>query len=172
MVPVTVRSFTSLDEIGATGESVGYFRSWNFERTGGEIGRIFRVPYPEYKVDRIRFKINNMCDTCLIRLHIRKVKDGVPGDELLRDSISIRVKRLALDDKAPEFDLRPYELVLNEAEIFIGFELIDCQHPGRSDCSFCFAGTEPGTYHYKSTGTAIWERTDDFAIYLKIFLRY
>jgi hypothetical protein len=162
----------SRDMIGAGGESVGYFRSWNFDSTGGEIGRIFNVPYSEYKVDKIRFKVSNFCDTCLVRLHIRKAVDNMPGEELLKDSISMIIRHLTLDDKAPEFDLAPYDLVLNQPEVFIGFELINCKHPGKKDCSLCFAGTEEGNYVYKSTRASQWEKTDAFAIYLKIFLRY
>ena len=172
LTPVTVKYFTSHEVIGTTRESVGYFRSWNYDSTGGEIGRIFKVPYAEYKVDKIRFKVSNMCDTCLIRLHIRKVVDNIPGEELLKDSITLTVNRISLDDKAPEFDLGAYDLLLDQPAIFIGFELINCKHPGRKDCSFCFAGTEQGVYNYKKSTAPYWEKTDDFAIYLKMYLRY
>lgn len=170
---VTVKSFTSEGVVGATRESVGFFRSWNYDSTGGEIGRIFKLPYSEYKIDRVRFKISNLCNSCLLRLHIREVVDGEPGDELFSDSISLTVKGATLDGKAPEFNLTNYDMVFDQKEIFVGIEAIGCKPtPGKKDCSLCFAGTELGAYSYRSTRHSSWEKMDDFAIYMKLFMRY
>ena len=173
MVPVTVRTFSSETVVGTSNETVGYFRSWNHKNTGGEIGRIFRLSYEEYLMDKIKFKINNMCNSCLIRLHIRSVVDGRPAQELLSDSVFITVNRLTLDDKPATIDLSKYELVFSQEEIFIGLEVINCKpYPGEKDCSLSFTGNEEGYFHYRSSLTDYWEKTDAFSIYLKLYLRY
>lgn len=167
-----VTVFNSHEVIGSNSETVGYYRSWNTAKTGGEIGRIFTLPYKKYKIDKIRFKAGNTCDTCLLRLHIRKVIDGIPAEEILTDSISLFVNNLSLDTKIPEFDLTPYDLTFSEKEFFVGIEVLGCGNGKKGFCSFSFAGTEKGEYVYKSKGTNEWASTDDYTIYLKLFLRF
>lgn len=167
-----VTVFNSHEVIGSKLETVGYYRSWGHENTGGEIGRIFALPYKKYKIDKIRFKAGNTCDTCLLRLHIRKVINGIPGEELLTDSISLSVNKLSLDTKIPEFDLTPYDLTFSEKEFFVGIEVLGCGNGKKGFCSFSFAGTEKGEYVYKSRRTNEWASTDDYTIYLKLFLRF
>jgi len=158
--------------IGSMSESVGYYRSWSYDKTGGEIGRIFFLPHKKFKLDKVRFKAGNLCDTCLLRVHIRKVKDGLPAEEILKDSISIYVNHLSLDTKIPEFDLSAYDLTITENEFFVGIEVLNCGNGKKGFCSFSFAGTEKGKYIYKSKATNEWEAVDDYAIYLKLFLLY
>ena len=159
--------------LGSTVETVGYFRSWNTKRTGGEIGRTFKLPYKKYKIDKVRFKVANFCDTCLLRLHIRQVTgEGEPGEELLKDSISITINKLMLNGKIPEFDISEYDLTFKENELFVSIEVLNCSTRPKETCSFSFAGTEKGAYIYKSTGNAEWQITDDYTLYLKLFLRY
>lgn len=168
-----VTVFNSHEIIGSKSETVGYYRSWNSGKTGGEIGRIFKLSYKKFKIDKVRFKAGNTCDTCLLRLHIRKVVDGyLPGDEILTDSISLFVNNLSLDTKIPEFDLTPYDLTFTEKEFFVGIEVLNCGNGKKGFCSFSFAGTEKGEYVFKSKAEADWKTTDDYTIYLKLFLRF
>ena len=167
-----VTVFNTHQVIGSTSESVGYYRSWRHENTGGEIGRIFSLPYDKFKIDKIRFKAGNLCDTCLLRLHIREVVDGEPGDEIVDDSISLFVNKLSLDSKIPEFDLTPFDITFTESEFFVGIEILNCTNGTKGVCSFNFAGTEKGKYFFKSSENAAWQSTDDYTIYLKLFLRY
>ena len=169
---VTVKAFTTHQTLGSNTDSVGYFRSWSHENTGGEIGRLITVPYKEYKIDKIRFKANNLCETCLLRTRIRAVVDGKPGSEIRSDSITVTIKELTLDDKASEFDLTPYDLTFTQPELFVSIEVINCKGKGSEACYFCFAGTEKGEYIYKTNGTSEWQAIDDYTIYLKLFLRY
>ena len=167
-----VTVFNSHEVIGSMSETVGYYRSWNPKR-GGEIGRIFKLPYKKFKIDKIRFKASNTCDTCLLRLHIRSVeKNGEPGDEILGDSISVFVHNLSLDSKISEFDLTPYDLTFTENEFFVSIELLNCGNGKKGSCAFNFAGTEKGEYIYKSSAGGEWESTGDYTIYLKLFLRF
>jgi len=160
--------------IGSTSETVGYYRSWNHNRTGGEIGRIFKLPYAKFKLDKVRFKAGNNCDTCLLRVHIRKVVNGMPGEEILPDSISMFVNKLSLDTKVPEFDLTEYDLTITEKEFFVGIEVLNCGNGKNGSCAFNFAGTDKGAYFYRSRGGNEWQATDEeeYTIYLKLFLRF
>ena len=171
MPPVVVRSFTSREIFGDRRENVGYFRSWSYDSTGGEIGRIFRVPYPEYKIEKIQFKVSNTCKECTVRLRIRTVDNEKPGIEILNQPLTMALGHRTLDGPAPVFDLTPYDQTFKEAEIYISFELIGCSYPGKG-CSFCFAGTEQGYFTYNSNLNSMWRHEADFAIYLKMFLLY
>jgi len=169
---VTVKTFSTHDVQGSTSESVGYFRSWNTERTGGEIGRMFRLPYKEFKIDKVRFKVSNMCDTCLIRLHIRNVIDGNPGEEILKDSITTTIHKLTIDDKTPEFDISEHDITFKGNQIFVSLEVLNCRSKTNEACYFSFAGSERGEYIFKSKGAFDWQTANDYTIYLKLFLRY
>ncbi|MEO6539998.1 MAG: carboxypeptidase-like regulatory domain-containing protein [Ferruginibacter sp.] len=170
MAGVTLRPLI----IGSTSETVGYYRSWNDKHTGGEIGRIFKLPYAKFKLDKVRFKAGNSCDTCMLRIHIRKVVDGLPAEEILPDSISILVKKLSLDTKISEFDLTDYDLTITEKEFFVGIEVLNCSNGKNGSCAFNFAGTDKGEYFYKARNGNEWKATneDEYTIYLKLFLRF
>ncbi len=167
-----VTVFNSHETIGSMSEKVGYYRSWSYIHTGGEIGRVFNLPYKKFKIDKFRFKAGNTCDTCLLRLHIRFIEDGKPGDEIFDDSISVLVNNLSLDSKISEFDLTPYDFTFKENQFFVGIEVLNCGNGNKGSCAFNFAGTEKGEYLYRSRDYNEWKNSDDYTIYLKLFLRY
>jgi hypothetical protein len=167
-----VTVFNSHELVGSTSETVGFYRSWDYKNKGGEIGRIFKVPYKKFKLDKIRFKAGNTCDTCSLRLHIRYLENGQPGDEIFRDSVTVLVNSLSLDSKISEFDLTPYDFTFTESDFFVGIELLNCGNGKKGFCSFNFAGTEKGEYLYKSNAGNQWESSNDYTIFLKLFLRY
>lgn len=168
----TVTVFNKHQTVGLMSESVGYFRSWSYNNTGGEIGRIFKLPSKKYKIDKVRFKVANFCDTCLLRLRFREVVNGRPGNEIISDSISMYVNRLTLADKVPEFDLTDYDFTFNQDQLFVSIEVLGCSSKQKQFCSFSFAGTDEGDYIYKSKGHYEWEKTEDYAIFLRLFFRY
>lgn len=170
MEGVTV--FNSHETMGIISQTVGYYRSWSYDKTGGEIGRIFNLPYKKYKIDKVRFKVANLCDTCSLRVHIRKVVNGEPGEEIITDSITTSINKLTLDDKVSEFDLTPYDFTFTQSQLFVSLEVLGCSNKFKEFCSFSFAGTDKGEYIYKSKGNANWQSTDDYTIFLKLFLRY
>lgn len=171
--PVILKSYTTEEAVGSNSEVTGYFRSWNHNKTGGEIGKMFYVNHDEYKLDRVRFKVNNQCDTCQIRLHIREMVNDLPGEEILYDSISTEVKKLSFDDKFSEFDLRPYEVILKNKSIFVSLEILGCSKANGTACSICYIGTEHGTFYYKTRKQADWsESGNDYSIYMKLIYKY
>jgi hypothetical protein len=168
-----VTIFNSHEVIGSNSESVGYYRSWSYKNKGAEIGRYFKLPYKKFKIDKIRFKAGNTCDTCLLRLHLRYIDNtGQPGNEIIEDSISVLVRNLSLDSKVSEFDLTPYDFTFTQNEFFVGLELLNCGNGKKGSCAFNFAGTEKGEYIYRTNDTGDWKTTDDYTIYLKLFLRF
>jgi hypothetical protein len=169
---VIVRSFSKEDVAGAKIETVGYFRSWNTKGAGGEIGREIIVAHKEYQVAKVRFKIYSSCDTSIIRLHIREFVDGRPGEELLTDSIAQTINNAAIADKAYEFDLSNYNIILKNNDIFVSFEVLKGARKDNSSCSFAFVGSEPGIYQYKSTPYDGWTSTQDYTIFMKVYFKY
>jgi hypothetical protein len=169
---VVVRSFSKEEIAGAKTENVGYFRSWNTDNTGGEIGRSFLPNHKEYQVAKVRFKVYNTYDTCIIRLHIREVVNGQPGRELLRDSVAQVIKRSATAEKPYEFDLNKYNVILSQQNIFVSFEVLEGTKSDNSNRSLSFVGSEAGNYFYKSGEVDSWHSSDDYTIYMKLSLRY
>ena len=174
MAPIKIRSFSNAAILGTTLEAAGYFRSWSCEKKGGEIGRVFMMPQTEYKLQKVKFKVNNSCDTCMFRLHLRSVFNDYPDKEILSDSISIMIKKLPwTNDGMPEFDLSGYNIILSRKKLFIGIETLGCSNQGHSACSLSFVGTEPGNFLFKSTDISEWQLANtDYNIYMKLFLNY
>ena len=170
--PVTVRTFFNQNAIDINSEGFEFFRGWYNVMTGGEIGRILEVPHEEYQIEKIRFKTDNKCDTCLIRLHIREVINDLPGKEILKDNIIIPISSLTSKDKSPEFDLHDYNIVLADKKIYIGFEVINCHSEVSGIKSLCFVGTEFGQYVYKTFVDATWEKDEMYSIYVQLSLKY
>src|SRR5262249_21725332 len=113
---VVVKSYTNHSSEGSTSEVTGFFRSWATNKDAGEIGRIIQMRSNDFKVERVRFKANSQCDTCIVRLHIRSLTNGLPGEDLLKDSITVEVHRTAFDDKSVEFDLTNKNLIIKNKE--------------------------------------------------------
>ena len=169
---VIVRAFSKEDVAGAKIETVGYFRSWDTKKNGGEIGREIIVAHKEYQVAKVRFKIYSSCDTSVIRLHIREFIDGRPGEELLTDSIAQTINNATTADKAYEFDLNKYNIILSNNNIFVSFEVLKGSRSDNTTCSFAFVGSEPGIYQYRSRWNDGWTATNDYTIFMKVFFKY
>ncbi len=169
---VVIRSFSKEEIAGAKTENVGYFRSWNTDNTGGEIGRTFLPNHKEYQVAKVRFKVYNTYDTCIIRLHIREVVNGQPGRELLRDSVAQVIKKTAAAEKPYEFDLNKYNVILSQQNIFVSFEVLEGTKSDNTNRSLSFVGSEVGNYFYKSGEVDSWHSSDEYTIYMKLSLRY
>lgn len=169
MENVTLKAYQKEAVEGNKLDVNGYFYSWPTKGTGAEIGRIFDIQYDDYLVDKIRFKVNNQCDVCQIRLRIRSVKNGYPDNLLVLDSIAMPIKKLSFDDKYSEFDLSSRKIILKEKQVFVSLEVMQCSG---QPCSFCFIGTEPGTYMTKKNETDDWKENNDHNIYLKFYYKH
>ena len=168
-----LKSYSVESSEGSKSEVSGFFRSWYTKKTGGEIGRILYVNSNDFKLEKVRFKINNQCDTCVIRLHVRDLRNGLPDMDLLNDSISIVANRLSFDDKFSEFDLRPYEVIIKKNKyIFIGFETLYCNSVNNGSCSLCYIGTEDGNFLYRPRAYKDWEESTEHSIYIRLFYKY
>ena len=172
MESVVIRSFKKEEITGAKSEIVGYYRSWNADNTGGEIGRSFLPGHNEYQVSKVRFKVYNTYDTCIIRIHVRELKNGEPGRELLRDSVAQIISRSPIADKPYEFDLEKYNLILSQKDIFVSFEVLEGTQSDNSSRSLSFVGSEEGSYFYRSGPYDSWHSSDSYTIYMKVLLKY
>ena len=170
---VVIKSYTNHSSEGSTSEVTGFFRSWTTGKDGGEIGRIIQMKSNDFKVERVRFKANSQCDTCIVRLHIRSLNNGLPGEDLLRDSITVDIHRTSFDDKSVEFDLSDKNIIIKNKEyLFIGLETIRCNSFKGSSCSLAYIGTEEGNYLYRTKDYRDWEESTMHSLYLKIFYTY
>ncbi len=171
---IELKSYTSEASQGTLSDKTGYFWSWHTKQTGGEIGRIMYVNSNDYKLERVRIKINNQCDTCLIRLHVRELNNGLPGEDLLTDSISIITNRLSFDDKFAEFDLRNSNVIIKKNKyVFVGFETLNCNSTGlTSGCSLAYIGTEEGNFLYRDKSYSEWEESTMHSLYIRLFYKY
>lgn len=156
----------------AANSDISYFRGWYSHKTGGEIGNIIEVPHKFYKIDKIFFKADNNFDTCLVRLHVRKVVNSWPADELLTEEFILPVTRLSIYDKSCEFDLSAYNLVLSEKEVYVGLEVIECSSHTPSPASLSFVGTQKGEHVYKSFAHSLWEKHNGFGLYFELGLQF
>ena len=154
---VTHVSFIKESILGNSSMNGAMFRAWYDYKTGGEIGKIINVPESQYRIDKIRFRVDNKCDTCWMRLHIRKVVNNQPGEELLKQEIIFPVTSYSLKDAGPEIDLSDYNIVLSDFTIFVSLEVINCSSAESNFSSLCFIGEENGEYVYKSFVNSDWE---------------
>lgn len=168
----SVTVFSRYHTVGDISDRTGYYRSWNTENTGGEIGKIFKLPFDAFKIEKVRFKAGNTCDTCILKLHIREVVNEIPGDDLLEKEVTTMVSRLSLDDKISEFDLTPYKITFYEEEIFVSIEVLRCSNRNKEFCSFSFAGTDKGENIFKPGRNSKWQSSNDDSIFLRLSLRY
>ncbi len=172
MESVIVRSFNKEEIAGANSEIVGYFRSWNNDFTGGEIGRTFFPNHKEYQVAKVRFKVFNTYDTCIARIHIRAVNHGQIGNELITADIAQPIAKSITKETTCEFDLSKYNITLSQQNIFVGIEIIKKGQTDNTSRSLSFVGSETGNYYYKSSETDPWDSFDEYTIYMKLLLKY
>lgn len=170
---VVVKSYSNQAAEGSISEVTGYFRSWTTKKGGGEIGRIIGVRSDDFKVERVRFKVNNQCDTCVVRLHIRDLRNGLPDMDLLRDSITIEINQKSFDDKFVEFDLRAKNIIIQKHQyVFVSLETIHCNSAGNNGCSLAYIGTENGNFLYRTKDYREWEESTAHSLYLRMFYNY
>jgi hypothetical protein len=149
-----------------------YYRGWYEYRTGGEIGRIIKVLHKKYKLNRVSFQVDNKCDTCWLRLRVRKVTHFEPAEDLLQQSVIIPVTKHTPDEGAIEFDISDLGLLLREKNVYIGFEVIDCKNTDGRPLSLCFIGADYGQHYFRKFPTVKWTNEEAYGLYLKMFFDY
>lgn len=170
---VTVISYLNSASDGAIATDAAFFRSWTSNKNGGEIGRLFYINSDNYKIEKVRVKINNQCDTCVLRLRIRGLKYGFPDYELLHDSVSVVAGKYNFNDKFLDIDLRHLNVIIKKnRQIYIGLETLYCNNKKDKTCSLCYIGTESGSYFYRTKNYEDWQISDESNIYMKIFYRF
>jgi hypothetical protein len=168
---ISLNSFLHTATVGSSSQEFTFYRGWFERKTGGEIGRVVSIPHKKYKLEKIFFKADNTCDTCWVRLHIRKMQGDAPGDELLADNVIVPFSKLNFNDQ-PAFDLGEYNIVLSDKRVFIGFEVLNCSNVASTTSSLCFIGTEYGDYLYKSYANSPWEKGAYYNIDISMFLKF
>lgn len=170
---VTVTSYLHSSAEGNIATNAAYFRNWTSNKNGGEIGRILNIGKDNYKIEKVRVKINNQCDTCVLRLRIRGLKNGYPDYELLYDSTSVVAGKYHFGDKFLEIDLRKKNVIIKKhRQIYVGFETLYCNNKKGTTCSLCYIGTEDGDYYYRTKDYEDWQISQESALYMRVFYRF
>jgi len=172
MPGVTVYDLKKSGKMGDDTTNYSYYRGWYEYRTGGEIGRIVNVLHKKYKLNRITFQVDNKCDTCWLRLRVRKVTHFEPAEDLLQQSVIIPITKHTPNDGVIEFDVSDLGLLLREKKIYIGFEVIDCKNNDNTPLSFCFIGADYGEHYFRKFPTVKWVTDENYGLYLKMFFDY
>ena len=169
---VMVYDLKKRGQMGDDTTNYSFYRGWYEYRTGGEIGRIVNVLHKKYKLNRIAFQVDNKCDTCWLRLRVRKVAHFEPAEDLLQQSVIIPVTKHTPLDGVMEFDISDLGLLLREKKIYIGFEVIDCKNNDGRPLSLCFIGADYGEHYFRKYPTIGWTSEDAYGLYLKMFFDY
>ena len=169
---VMVYDLRKSGRMGDDTANYSFYRGWYEYRTGGEIGRVINVLHKKYKLNRIAFQVDNKCDTCWLRLRVRKVAHFEPAEDLLQQSVIIPVTKHTPLDGVMEFDISDLGLLLREKKIYIGFEVIDCKNVDGRPLSLCFIGADYGEHYFRKYPTVAWTNEDAYGLYLKMFFDY
>jgi hypothetical protein len=113
---------------------------------GSEMAIRIRIKDPPTYLDKFRWHISyNTEDTTTFRINIYSVENGLPGENLLRDNLIVQLGK----QKGPmEFDLSPYDLVVND-DFFISLEWV----AGNKNSGIVFSAGfgNKGTYYRKAS---------------------
>jgi hypothetical protein len=170
---VTVTSYLNSGSEGALATDAAFFRNWTSNKNGREIGRLLYIHSDNYKIEKVRIKINNQCDTCVLRMRIRGLKNGLPDYELLHDSVSVVAGQYDFNGKFLDVDLRHLNVIIKKhRQVYVGFETLYCNNKKDKTCSLCYIGTEEGSYFYRTKNYEDWHISDESNIYMKIFYRF
>ena len=169
---VMVYDFKNSSKLGDDTASYSLYRGWYEYRTGGEIGRVIKVLHRKYKINKVAFQVDNKCDTCWLRLRVRKVVHFEPGDDLLTQSVIIPITKHTPKDGVLEFDISDLGLLLKEKNVYIGFEVINCKNTDGKPLSLCFIGADYGQHYFRKYPTVKWVNEDAYGLYLKMFFDY
>jgi hypothetical protein len=147
----------------------GYYRSWNVENDGGEIGYVFWMPRTKIQVGQVQVKVNHNYDTCWLKLHLRDVPLSglaLPENELLKKNVVIAT---TTKYGLVEFDLNWESVSLPNNQLYIGFELLKCGCSTSTAPSFFYMGNEEGENFYRDADKTEWKRSTDYTIYVRMF---
>lgn len=177
---------SSIPSANGQEKRISYYRGWNEKGTGGEIGQVFQLPASKMKLQAVQLKINQNYDTCFVKLHIRTVgkkpvmadsslkkfvalqNESYPGEELLTEEIIIpATNKFGL----LVFDLEDKNIQLNTSKVFIGFEIISCQHSDSDVPSFFFMGSQEGENIFKEYKRSEWKPGHMYTIFINLLLK-
>ncbi len=155
---VTVRpKKTKPFNVGNTGATNQVMLGFSSTLPGTEIACLIPKQTEPIFLRSAHFKIANITrsDNARFRIHVYAEEGGLPGRELLPESVIAVFKK---NRGTLTVDMSPYNLVLSEA-FFIALELL-----GSSEASgVLFAGTlwkKPPPYFMRFTSQSNWEKTE------------
>jgi carboxypeptidase-like protein len=155
--------------LGSKGVAGFMQTGWGGGTTGGERGLKISVKKPVV-INELNFHIaSNQYDSVLLRLHLRKFADKLPGEELLVQNIYIKVYNT---EGWLKRDLSDYDIVLDN-DVLLSLELLEfwgkCQPPGCFHLSMSVPGR---TFFFKWYSFSQWEKRKgrNPSMYITVFV--
>jgi len=149
----------------------GYYRSWQVQNEGGEIGYVFEMPATKIQIGRIQVKVNHNYDTCWLKLHLRDI--GMSDASLPENEVSKKEMILPSTVKygLVEFDLNWEPITIPTYKLYVGFELLRCGCSKSTAPSFFFVGNEQGLNFFRESEKSVWKRGGDYTIYVRMMTK-
>ncbi len=142
---VVKSSKTKRNTIGTKSSTKHILTGWGAAGEGGERGLRIEIKGKPIFIEKLNFHIAyNQFDSVLIRLHIRKIENGTPSEELLHDNI-LTISRSA---GWVEIDLSKYNLFYSE-DIAVTLEWVKAWGLFQKD--FYNNGTKFSLNYFKGT---------------------
>lgn len=173
---ITVSSKKHFLEIGYSSQHKESFSmGWGNDGQGGEAGNVFIMPLNTYKILKVAAKIHTSYDSCWFRLHIRRMENDVPAEELLdRDVILTTTMKRGLI----EFNLSEFGYNFSDKEIFVGIEFLKHSAKGAKSLKeknfMVYTGIEPAKFRsfHKWYSYTNWEEGKGHSFSIRVAVKH
>ncbi len=151
--------------IGSTTTSPFFAGGFTSNDLGNEVCVKINVGKKTVLLDKFNFNIaSNNCDSLLFRVNVYRIKDGLPGDNLLKESVYVVT---SITSGLVTVDLSPYSLWLSD-DFAIGVEYIKpC--PERA---LLFSAAFLGSIYSRTTSQGNWEKLKGFDLGFNVEVKY
>jgi pimeloyl-ACP methyl ester carboxylesterase len=165
---VVVRTDASVVKVlGNPTESRFFSGGFGPNQLGGQIGIPVRARKKPMQVEKVDFHVSyNAYDSLTLRLNVYQLKNGVPGPNLLRENVLLR---LGKQTGRFAFDLSGQDIVIRE-DVLVALELLDGQ--GTETRFFLSAGVFNGATYYRRASQGTWRKAKGMGVGIQVTVRY
>jgi pimeloyl-ACP methyl ester carboxylesterase len=165
---VVVRTDASVVKVlGNPTESRFFSGGFGPNQLGAQIGIPVRARKKPMRVEKVDFHVSyNTYDSLTLRLNVYQLENGVPGQNLLRENVLLR---LGKQTGRFAFDLSGHNLVIRE-DVLMALELLDGQ--GAETRFFLSAGVFNGSTYYRRASQGTWRKAKGAGVGIQVTVRY
>jgi pimeloyl-ACP methyl ester carboxylesterase len=165
---VVVRTDASVVKVlGNPTESRFFSGGFGPNQLGAQIGIPVRARKKPMRVEKVDFHVSyNTYDSLTLRLNVYQLENGVPGQNLLRENVLLR---LGKQTGRFAFDLSGHNLVIRE-DVLMALELLGGQ--GAETRFFLSAGVFNGSTYYRRASQGTWRKAKGAGVGIQVTVRY